>query len=298
MNTERETDNFASGVVLLVFGLTVAALGGSVMKLLAETLPAAQITWVRFLGYFIIMIPLILIRLGPSKFKPARPRWQIVRGIVLAISTISFVTGVKTLDYADAIAILYAYPFMVIVMARFFLGERPPLMAWIGVAGGFIGVLLVVRPDLTGINSGALWVLLCSVFVAAQLTLNRFLGSVSHPFVTSFWGALVATIVLSPLAWSSWEMPNSSELWWLLLLVVMGAVNQTIIVIAFTRAEAAKLAPFTYAEMIAGIVAGLFMFGTLPDALSWAGMGLIVLFGVLAARAFAHRNVPKRTPRI
>lgn len=298
MSTERDTDNFTSGVVLLVFGLTVAALGGSVMKLLAETLPAAQITWVRFVGYFMIMIPLILIRLGPSKFKPARPRWQVVRGFVLAVSTFSFVTGAKTLDYADAIAILYAYPFMVILMARLFLGERPPLMAWVGVAGGFVGVLMVVRPDFSGVSTGALWVLLCSVFVAAQLTLNRFLGSVSHPFVTSFWGALVATLVLTPMAWSDWQTPNVREWWLLLLLAVMGAVNQTIIVIAFTRAEAAKLAPFTYTEMIAGVVAGFLIFGTLPDALSWAGIGLIVLFGVLAARAFVHRNVPKRTPRI
>ncbi len=298
MSTQRDTDNFASGVALLIFGLTVAAAGGSVMKLLVETLPAAQITWFRFLGYFIIMIPLILIRLGPSQFKPARPRWQVVRGIVLAVSTVSFVIGVKTLDYADAIAILYAYPFLVIVMARLFLGERPPAMAWIGVGGGFLGVLLVVRPDLSGINSGALWVLLCSVFVAAQLTLNRFLGSVSHPFVTSFWGALVATMVLLPMAMADWQEPDLREWLLLLLLAVMGAFNQTIIVIAFTRAEAAKLAPFTYAEMIAGVVIGFFIFGTLPDALSWAGIGLIVLFGVLAARAFVHRNVPKRTPRI
>lgn len=294
----RNSDDLSSGIALMVFGLSVAAAGGGVMKLLVEGLPPTQITWFRFVGYFVIMIPIVLFRPGLSNLKPARPWWQLVRGIVLAISTTAFIFGVRTLDYADAIAILYAYPFLVIVMASMFLGERPPLMAWIGVSGGFFGVLLVVRPDLAGINIGAVWVLVCAVFVAAQLTLNRFLGAVSHPFVTSLWGALIAAIVLSPMAFSTWQEPTSREWWLLLLLAVMGAFNQTIIVIAFTRVEAAKLAPFTYTEMVAGVLVGFFVFGTLPDRLSWAGIALIVLFGVIAARAFRHRNVPKRNPRI
>jgi len=243
-------------------------------------------------------IPIVLVRPGLSQIKPARPWWQLFRGIVLAISTTAFIYGARTLDYADAIAILYAYPFIVIVMACVFLGERPPLMAWVGVFGGFLGVLLVARPDFGGLNTGAVWILCCAFFVAMQLTLNRFLGSVSHPFVTSLWGALVATIVLSPWALSQWQEPTSREWWLLILLATMGAVNQTIIVFAFTRAEAAKLAPFTYTEMVSGVFFGFLIFGTLPDRLSWAGIVLIILFGVLAARSFRHRNVPKRNPRI
>ena len=71
-----------------------------------------------------------------AALKPVRPWLQILRGLTLAGATPAFVIGAQTVDYADAIAILYAYPFLLVIVAAMFLGEKASWPVWIGVAGG------------------------------------------------------------------------------------------------------------------------------------------------------------------
>lgn len=285
------------GILLIVFGLSAAAFSGALMKIAAETMPPLLIVWFRFTGYFLLMLPLLAWRRARVWPVP-RPGLQFFRGLCMAGSTVCFITGARTIDYADAIAILYAYPFFLTLLAPWLLGERVSLAAWAGVAGGFLGVLIVVRPGFEGVGTDALWVLACALLVTAQLILNRKLGSVADPLVISCYGACVAmcTTALS-LPWL-WQ-PVPVEDWGLLaLLGLTGAISQTAIVLAFTRAPASDLAPFTYTEIVSAVVFGFLVFGTWPDLVSWAGIALIIASGVAVARAMAIRNTPRRVPKI
>jgi drug/metabolite transporter (DMT)-like permease len=144
------------GIVMLVVGLTIAAFTGVMMKLLGDEISAFQIAWFRFAGMSIIMLPFLLWHYGLAGLKPARPVIQLFRGLAMAGGTTTFVLGARTVDYADAIAILYAYPFLLVIIAVLFLGERANRLVWIGVGGGFIGVLLVMRPQFEAFNIGHL----------------------------------------------------------------------------------------------------------------------------------------------
>ena len=286
------------GIVMIIAGLSAAAFSGALMKLLADTMPPTLIVWFRFAGYFLVMLPVVLVRSGRAVLPVPRPGMQLLRGLCMAGSTVLFISGARTLDYADAIAILYAYPFFLTLLAPWLLGEKVSLAAWAGVAGGFLGVLLVVRPGFAGIGLDALMVLGCSILVTSQLVINRKLGAVADPLVTSCYGAGVATLVTSAgLPWL-WQ-PVPVEDWGILaLLGVTGAISQTAIVLAFARTAASDLAPFTYTELISAVLFGWLLFGTLPDWISWAGIGLISLSGIAVARAMAMRNMPRRVPRI
>lgn len=286
------------GILLLIFGLSMAAFSGGLMKTLAETMPPTLIVWFRFTLYFLIMVPIVAWRNGRSVFNVPRPAMQVFRGIVMAGSTICFITGARTLPYADAIAILYAYPFLLTLVAPWVLGEKVSVSAWAGVAGGFAGVLIIMRPSFDGIGMDAVWVLICAMLVTTQLVLNRILGSVADPLVTSCYGACIATVMTSlALPWL-WQPVPAADWGLIALLGVTGAIAQTSIVMAFSRANASDLAPFTYSEIISAVVFGVLMFGTLPDWISWAGIALIVTSGVLVARAMAIRNTPRRVPKI
>ena len=141
------------GIVFVVLGLSIAAATGAIMKLLSDDLTAYQITWFRFFGFALVLLPVVYVRIGGSAMRPARPRMQVIRGITMASSTVAFVLGARSIDYADAIAILYAYPFLLTVLASSFLGERVGWIGWLGVVGGFIGVLLVMRPSFSSFNT-------------------------------------------------------------------------------------------------------------------------------------------------
>ncbi len=284
--------------MLIVLGLTIAAFTGAIMKLLVDGMGAIQITWFRFLGYAVLMLPVVAWRFGWPAFRPARLKMQFLRGFTMAGSTVAFVAGVRTVDYADAIAILYAYPFLLTLQAVWFLDEQVHWVGWVGIFGGFIGVLLIMRPDFAGVNVGTLYVFLCALIVSIQMTLNRKLGAYSHPLVTSFWGAVGATVLLTPLLNEAWQPSDFRESLLIVVMVVSGAVSQTLVVFAFARTKASTLAPFTYFEIVAAVGVGYAVFGTTPSLISWMGMVMIFVSGLVVARSLARPDGPRRQPKI
>jgi len=289
------------GILLLVLGLSAAAFSGGLMKMMAQTMEPVLIVWFRFTGYFLLILPVVLWRAGRAggRIWPVpRPRLQLLRGLCMGGSTVFFITGARTLPFADAIAILYAYPFFLTLAAPFVLGEKVSLAAWLGVLGGFLGVLIIMRPSFDGIGMDAVFVLCCSLLVTSQLLLNRKLGIVADPLVTSCYGAFVAMAVTAlSLPWV-WQPVPIAEWGILVVLGLTGAIAQTAIVLAFTRAPASDLAPFTYSELISAVVFGYLLFGTLPDWLSWVGIVLIAASGIAVAHAMSMRTTPRRIPKI
>lgn len=288
------------GLSLLLIGLVLAATSGALMKNLADDLSVALIIWFRFVGFTLLMLPVVVYLQGRAQvLRPIQPKIQLLRGVLMVSGTACFVIGARTLDYAEAITILYIYPFIITMCAPFLLGEPSRLLSWLGVIGGFFGVLLVARPSAEGLAStGALWVLACGVMVAAQMILNRRLGSVSNPMLTAFWGAVVAAVVVTPTLPWVWQVLEPLQLVQLCLLAALAAISQTLVAFAYARVPAADLAPFSYAEIVAAIGLGYLFFGTLPDALAWLGSAIIVGSGVLVARIQRGRITFRRQPKI
>lgn len=289
-----------SGLVPLLCGLSLAALSGAVMKGLSDELPAFLIVWVRFMGFVALMMPVVLWRSGRARiFAPVMPMTQVLRGVMMAAGTTCFIVAARTLDFAEAITLLYIYPFLITLLAPVFLNEPPRLLTFLGVAGGFAGVLLVARPSADGLAAaGTPFALAAGALIAGQMILNRRLGGAVDPLLTSFWGACVVTMLITPFAPWIWQAVTAAQAGKLALLAAMAAFSQTLVTVAFSRAPAADLAPFTYMEIIAGVVIGLVVFGTLPDALSFLGMAIIIASGVMVARIQRGRITGRRQPKI
>jgi len=297
-NTHTFIASETRGIVMVIIGLSVAAFTGAIMKLLGDQISAYQVAWFRFTGMSVVLLPYLIWRYGLSGLKPARPIIQLIRGLTMAGGTTAFVIGAQTVDFADAIAILYAYPFLLVIIAVLFLGEHANWSVWIGVVGGFAGVLLVMRPEFDQVNTGNFYIFACAVIISIQLALNRKLSIVSPPIITAFAGAVCAALVLTLLLPGSWK-PIPDDAWWYIgLLVVAGAINQTLLVYAFAHADASTLAPFTYFEIVSAVIFGFLFFGTLPTMLSWFGILLITLGGLYVSRALRVRNISRRGPKI
>ena len=297
-NTQPFIASETRGIAMVIIGLSIAAFSGAIMKLLGDQISAYQVAWFRFAGMSVVLLPYLIWRYGLSGLKPARPIIQLIRGLTMAGGTTAFVIGAQTVDFADAIAILYAYPFLLVIIAVLFLGEHANWSVWIGVVGGFIGVLLVMRPEFDQVNTGNFYIFACAVIVSIQLALNRKLSIVSPPIVTAFAGAVCAALVLTLLLPGSWK-PIPDDAWWYIgLLVVSGSINQTLLVFAFAHADASTLAPFTYFEIVSAVIFGFLFFGTLPTMLSWVGIFLITVGGLYVSRALRVRNISRRGPKI
>lgn len=283
--TSESTAADLTGIVLLVVGMSLAALNGAFMKMLSTNMSEFMIVWARYCGFFLVLLPICVVANGSAAFRPARPVMQVFRALSIAMATVCFVAGARHMAYADAIAIIYVYPFLLTMLAPFFLGERVPTIAWLGVIGGFAGVLVVMRPSFANLDNSALLVLFCGVMVAVHLLFNRKLAPIANPLVTSMWGALIAMAVLSLSLPFVWQTPDADQLKIMVAIAATSALSQSMILYAFARAPASSLAPFTYMEIVSAIVIGLVLFGTVPDTMSWMGMTLIVASGLIVAQA-------------
>jgi drug/metabolite transporter (DMT)-like permease len=120
--------------------------------------------------------------------------------------------------------------------------------------------------------------------VALQMLFNRKLGVLSDPIVVSLWGALAATAALSLSVPFVWQIPTTGQMLVIAALAVLTALSQTLMITAMSMASADRIAPFTYFEIIAAVIIGLAIFGTLPDMLAWLGIALIITSGTVVKR--------------
>ena len=275
---------YTSGILLVIIGLSVAAFCGSLTKILVDDLSPLFISWLRFFGRFLCLLIIVKLRSGKETLWPERPFLQLLRGVMITLGGTCFIFGVQEINFANAIAILYVYPFFMVVLAALILKESVGITAWLGVLGGFGGVIFVMRPDLNALNYHALFILFSGLMAALQMLINRVLGMRSDPVLIAMWGSLIATVGLLPTLPFVWIHLTNSQLGIVIMLAGFTALSQTCIIAGMTRTPVGDAAPFTYTEIISAIVIGFLMFGTMPDKLSFIGMTLIISSGVFVAR--------------
>lgn len=272
-----------TGIILVIVGLSLASLADGFSKLLAPGLSVLMVVWGRFVFNLACVLPIALKRHGLRALLPDRLGLQITRGLLMLAATLSFIAALYGMPLADALAIAFAYPFVVTALSPVMLGETVTHRHWLAVLGGFAGVLVVIRPGFETISTHTMLALLASVCFAVHLLITRKLSTSAPAFVTitfsSFIGAAVMTVGL-PFFWQ----PVSGDQWLLLALSGAGAAAAHVAINrAYTLAPAATLAPIGYTEIVAAAAVGYVMFGDFPDAVTWIGVAIISASGVYIA---------------
>jgi drug/metabolite transporter (DMT)-like permease len=195
------------------------------------------------------------------------------------------VLALTFMPLAEATVILFAAPFMVLVLSGWFLGEKVAGSIWIAVAVGFLAVLLVARPGLDGLSWYAILPAAAAFFYAVLQLISRSLGSAGERPITSVaWTLLVGLVITLPLAIYDWR-PLTPVVW--VLLVILGLCMggaQLLLARAFAIAPANVLTPFTYVQILAAIIFGVLVFGDIPDVPTTIGIVMIIGAGLYVFR--------------
>lgn len=243
--------------------------------------PVLMLAWVRYAVHIAIMSAVVLPTRGLSLFQTQSLPRQLQRGLLMILSSVLFFSVLRRLPLAEGTAINFLAPLFVMAMAPWLLREPHRLHRWIGVLIGFGGMLIVVRPgaqlDPVGVGLGLLTALTFALF---QISTRR----VAHddPLTTNYYGGLFGTVALTlALPWI-WETPDLPPWQWALLLStgVTGLLGHWLQIAAFKRSPATLLAPFSYLQIVSAATLGWLVFGQLPGATSWFGIGLICLAGL------------------
>ena len=270
-------------IILFCAGLSLGAFQSGLGKMLTSELPVLLIIWGRYVGYFVLVFPLTLWRHGRSTFSIERPRLQLLRALVQAGGSLCFLAALIGAPLADATAILFVYPFLVTAMAPVFLGDRLRASHWIAVSLGCVGVVVVMRPGLSGVSLYSLLALTAGSTYAAQLVLTRQLTGIAPPLVTGSVTAAVGLGVFSLLLPWVWQPLTLFQVSLLIGIGVSVTMGQQLTIAACDRAQLSTLAPFGYFEIVAAALVSLLLFHELPDAVASLGIAIIIATGLYIA---------------
>lgn len=282
---EVSDGSFPVAVLLLLAGLATASLSGAFLKLMAAELNVAVMTFGRYTGYLVVLLPIAVWRYGSAVIAPPEAPSQFMRASLILCATLSFVFSVRYLPLANTVAILYIYPFLVALLSPWLLGERANPAIWFGVVFGFVGILIVMRPDLGLVNVGTIAALATGLFFAFHIIVTRKLANAAPALVSNTYMALVALALITPFAWAWWQPVLVDQAAILFIMGAINAVSHLLIISAFARASAPSLAPFTYSEIVAAVAWGVLFFADIPDAITFIGIAVIIASGVTVSQS-------------
>jgi drug/metabolite transporter (DMT)-like permease len=272
------------GIVLVIVAVAVFSVLDSLSKYLTRFYPINLVVWARFTFHLLFVIVALGPRYGLALVRTARPGAQILRGLLLAIASVFFVSALKYLPLAETSAISFLAPLLVTVMSVIFLKEKVELARWIAVLCGFIGVLAIIRPGSSIFTWAVFLPMGCAVAYAAYQILTRRLAGLESPYTSIFYAGLVGALLLSAILPYSWVAPQS-KLHIALLVIngMLGGLGHLILIKAFEHAPASRLAPFSYLQLIWVTVIGFLIFGDFPDTWSLVGIAILMASGIYTA---------------
>ncbi len=242
------------------------------------------VVWARYAGQMLVVTPYVWHRAGTGFWRTRRLPLQLFRSSLLLAATLCFFAALRYLPLAEASAIIYLAPMIIVVLSGPLLGERPNRWRWATAVTGFIGILIVLRPGSAVFHPAVLLLIATATFNALYYLLTRKLAD-EDKHTTLFYSALVGTVGLTLfLPWAAIEgLPDPRDGALFLLLGVLAGLGHALIIGAYQSAPASLLTPFTYLQMLWATAYGYLIFGQLPDRFSALGMAVIVGSGVALA---------------
>ena len=304
-------DQTLFGVSLMLGFCLTAPLLDVAAKLASENVPVGQITTARFVFQSVLMAPFVYfmkLSLGLS-----RDIWLVLlfRSAFLLAATFCFIAAIRVMPLADALAIVFVAPFIVLLIGKLYLGEDVGPRRVAAALVGFVGVLFVIQPSFANFGSVALFPVGTAVAFAGYILVTRSLSRNTHPVTLQFYTGVLASLICTPVLviaqGSGSELfdpvwPNGITWLWLFGVGFFATVSHIMMTYALAMAPSATLAPLQYFELPVATLFGYLVFGDFPDALSLIGIVVIIgagLYMIHRERVTAKELMTRRpAPRI
>ena len=253
-------------------------------KYLSDDLPILQITWARYFFTVAFVFPIMLFFYKKQLVWSDKPRLQIFRGLILLSANICFFYAISVISLAKALTLAFIAPLIVTAFSPILLGEKVGFRRWTAVAVGFIGSLIVIRPGFLEFNLASMAALATGFFYGFYLIITRKLSTSDNPLLTLLITGMVGALLVSLIIPFYWVKPTLNQ--WSLMagIGVFACIGHLFLILSLKYADASKLAPLGYTEIIPNVMIGYYFFSELPDKWTYVGLLIIVLSGLYISR--------------
>ena len=257
-------------------------------KYLSDDLPILQITWARYFFTVAFVFPIMLFFYKKQLVWSDKPKLQIFRGLILLSANICFFYAISVISLAKALTLAFIAPLIVTAFSPILLGEKVGFRRWTAVAVGFIGSLIVIRPGFLEFNLASMAALATGFFYGFYLIITRKLSSSDNSLLTLLITGMVGALLVSLIIPFYWVKPTLNQ--WSLMagIGVFACIGHLFLILSLKYADASKLAPLGYTEIIPNVIIGYYFFNELPDNWTYLGLFIIVLSGLYISRREYH----------
>lgn len=288
-----------AGIVYLVVGIAVFSLQDLIIKLISDLYPVHEALAIRGIVALPILLVLVAVTGGLSGL--GSRRWPVLalRGTVMFSAYTSYYLGLAALPFAICISLYFVAPIFMTLLSATVLKQRVGPKQWAAVLVGFLGILIVLRPERDLFDPAALLPVYAGFAYAVSATIARKIGAVASAPVMAFYAngiylaaglimgaALAGTVIPADEHRSmafllrSWSWPTTLDLSLLAACGAIAAVGTTMLTQAYRLATPSTVAPFEYTALAWSLIYGWTVWGEAPDAIAWAGIALVVAAGL------------------
>ena len=279
-----------SGMVAMLIAACAFSFMDAGLKLLTAHYPAAQVAAMRALSALPLVFGWALFAGGAGQLLRVRWPLHLVRGVLAVLMMISFTYGLKTLSLARAYSLFFVAPLMIAALSTVLLGERVRRAQWFAVGVGFIGVLIVLKPETSGYGwAGSLAILVTALCYALTSMLVKIMGRTDSTQSMMFWMTCMMGIGSLALALPDWQPILRDHYLLIGGVAFTGAIGQWGVTEAFKRAPAASVATLEYSGLAWVTLIDFAVWSVLPGVRTMLGAAVIIASGIFLLRFEARR---------
>ena len=263
-------------------------------KHLSVSMDVFQIAWARYFFSALFTLSLMIIFYRKTLVWSKNPKLQLIRGFVLAFSTLCFFYAISIISLPKALTLAFVAPITCTAFSPIFLKEKVGIRRWSAVLVGFIGALIVIRPGFIEVNLATLAAVSCGICYGFYFIITRKLSTSDNSLLTLLFTSVVGLAIISLFLPSVWVYPTLNQ--WIImgLIGLIASVAHLFIIISLKYADASKLAPLGYTEIITNIIISYYFFHELPDSWTYLGLFIIVFSGLYISRREYYLAISKK----
>ena len=252
----------------------------TIAKYLSVELSFFQITWARYFFTVFFTLPLMFFFFRKNLTWSTQPKLQIFRGLTLFFANILFFYSISIISMAKALTLAFVAPLITTALSPIFLGEKVGFRRWSAVIIGFIGSIIVIRPGFIEFNLATIASLGTGFFYGIYLVITRKLHNSDSPLLTLLLTGVVGALIASAIVPVVWINPTFNQWSLLALMGIFACLGHLFLILSLKYADASKLAPFGYFEIVTNIILGYYFFGDFPHYWTWLGLTIIICSGI------------------
>jgi drug/metabolite transporter (DMT)-like permease len=270
-----------AGIAYTVAAVACFAVSDTTAKFVTNSVSVFVALWFRYMVQAVVMSAVAIPSRGKQAFQTAHPKFQILRGLLLGVTSLLAFLSLRFMPVGEFTAIVLITPLVITLLANKVLGETVSPLRWALVAGGFVGAMVIIRPGHEAFQWTALLPLALVATNSWFQVLTSQLAKTEDPMTmqlyTGWTGAVIASFAL-PFVWTS--LPSWELMGLMVLMACLVTAGHFMLTLSYQRAPAVTLTPYFYLQICFAMLCGWIVFSHVPDAWVVIGMALIGICGV------------------